>query len=391
MSHNLEKYDKLVTALLIIVIFVLGIGWWFAEEKSEPAYLTKIDKLMFDKNNKAPKFVLTLPDKLVPKNKTEDDFIEVAEIKEAPKTVQKEEAFSLERLLEKVPNIFNLPNKAASLKHKYVELEEGFFETTEEGYVLPKKSEEGKKPWIEYGNVVKTQPNFKKVAIIIGNLGFDFAAVEKISNAFDSEVSLSLTPYATKQKEALLAARQAGHETYVDLPLASRDFLREDTGPLSINLNLSAETILDRFHQIINKPAPIGGVIIRDGALYDSGNIVLKNILEEVKRRGLLVVDAVSGEGLTKIKVEGLAHRKADFVIDKDMSEREMEAIIQKAETTAFDKGQVLIVTDSKPRIILALHRWIQTFSPQVSYEEAKTVDISKPFALVPVSNLVVE
>ena len=332
MSYNLEKYDKLVTALLIIVIFVLGIGWWFAEEKSEPAYLTKIDKLMFDKNNKAPKFVLTLPDKLVPKNKTEDDFVEVTEIKEVPKTDKKEETFSLERLLEKVPNIFNLPNKPASLKHKYVELEEGFFETTEEGYLLPKKSEEGKKPWMEYGNVVKTQPNFKKVAIIIGNLGFDFATVEKISNAFDSEVSLSLTPYATKQKDALVSARQAGHETYVDIPLASRDFLREDSGPLSINLNLNSETVLDRFHQIINKPAPIGGLVMRDGALYDSNSIVLLFFFEEVKQRGLLIIDAVSGEGLTKTKVEGLAHRKADFVIDKDMGEREIEEIIQKAE-----------------------------------------------------------
>ena len=50
-----------------------------------------------------------------------------------------------------------------------------------------------------------------------------------------------------------------------------------------------------------------------------------------------------------------------------------------------------MIVADDKPLIIVKLAQWIDTFSPQLSYEEAKTVDITKPFALVPVSNLVVE
>ena len=52
MREKLEKYDKLITAALVIVAFILGIGYWFAEEKSEPEYLSKIDRLMFDKDNK---------------------------------------------------------------------------------------------------------------------------------------------------------------------------------------------------------------------------------------------------------------------------------------------------------------------------------------------------
>ena len=286
LSHDLEKYDKLVTALLIIVIFVLGIGWWFAEEKSEPVYLTKIDKLMFDKDNKAPKFVLTLPDKMAPKNVArEDDFIELAEIKEVPKQVEKETEFSLESLIAKIPNILALPDKAPSLQDKYVELSENLTERTENGKIFPKKTEDGRKPWMEYGNLVKTQPNFKKVAIVISGLGFDPMMAEKISKVFDSEVSISLTPYASKQEKTLLAARREGHETYVDMILASKDFLHEDTGPLSINLNLSPEIVLDRFHQTINKSAPIGGIVVRDGAIYDPDSIILKSVLDEVKRR----------------------------------------------------------------------------------------------------------
>ena len=73
MNKNLEKYDKLVVFILIIIASVLAIGWWFAEERSAPEYSSKIDKLMFDKDNKSPKWVLTLPDKLEPRDKNKID------------------------------------------------------------------------------------------------------------------------------------------------------------------------------------------------------------------------------------------------------------------------------------------------------------------------------
>ena len=53
-----------------------------------------------------------------------------------------------------------------------------------------------------------------------------------------------------------------------------------------------------------------------------------------------------------------------------------------------------MIVSDPKPIAVLALNKWIESFSPQLSYEEMKErniPEIAKPFALVPLSNLVVE
>ncbi len=392
MAYNLEKYDKLVTAALVIIAFILGIGWWFAEEKSEPVYLSKIDRLMFDKDNKAPKFVLTLPDKLVAKTKKSEEIIVDVVPESTPKTLQTaDESFSVDKLLQDVPNLMNLRPKAATNQLKFIELDEMMSEPTEQGKQLPKISDDGRKPWMEYGYAVETQPNFKKVALVIAGLGFDQNAVAQISQGFNSDVSLSLTPYAPQPKESILKARNSGHETYVDLLLSSKDFLKEDTGPLSINLNLSREDSHGRFRDTLALSAPIGGLIVREGIADDSNVIILSSLLDEAKNRGLLVVDATSGEGISKIKVEGLARRKADIVIDKDMNKEEVTRLLQKAENIAFDKGQVLIVADPKPMIVMALYEWIQTFSPQISYEEAKEVDISKPFALVPLSNLVVE
>lgn len=394
MRENLEKYDKLITAALVIIAFILGIGWWFAEEKSEPVYLSKIDRLMFDKDNKAPKFVLTLPDKFSEKTDEKKEDIVVDAI-EAPKpvkqTVQENKEFSLEKLLETVPILQNLPNKTATQSLEFVDLNPELTEKTAEGKILPQISEDGEKPWVKYGKSVHVQPNFKKIAIVVSGLGFDSAAVNKIATAFDSEISLSFTPYAPHPQDGIKKARTAGHETYVDFLLPSRDFLKEDSGPLSINQNLSQQEALKRFKTTIGLSAPIGGMIIRDGVVSADNIKILSEILNETKNRGLLIVDASLDDGIEKLNIAGLARRKADLIIHKDMTKTEIEKTLKKAENLAFDKGQVLIVTDSKPIALTSLYEWIKTFSPQVSYQEAKNIDISKPFALVPVSNLVVE
>ena len=73
---------------------------------------------------------------------------------------------------------------------------------------------------------------------------------------------------------------------------------------------------------------------------------------------------------------------------------RNIEKLLEQAEQIARDKGYAVIVSDPKPIAVLALNKWIESFSPQLSYEEMKErniTEIAKPFALVPLSNLVVE
>lgn len=391
MSKNLERYDKLVIVILIISVLVFGIGYWFAQEKSEPVYLSKIDRLMFDKNNKSPAYILTLPDK-IEFSQSQDAAIEDEFEKTNDEVAQQEiPAFSLEKLINNVPSLAKLDNKNFPITLKQIDPKPELLETTEDGFTLPKTDEEGHRPWIEYGNTVKTQPNFKKIAIVIRNLGFDSAATNKISSALPPEVSFSFHPYLTHAALDISTARQKGHETYMDIILASRNFLSEDTGPLALNFNLTPQELSQRFHTTISQPAAFGGVIIRDGAISDKDTETLKKLLQELRTRGLLMIDATTSNIIQDIDISGLARYKADIIINKDMTSEDIDNEIRKAENLAFDKGQVLLLSDDKPISIIKLSQWIETFSPQLSYEESKAIDITKPFALVPVSNLVVE
>jgi len=103
------------------------------------------------------------------------------------------------------------------------------------------------------------------------------------------------------------------------------------------------------------------------------------------------LIDATHGDGLNKIKVEGLPRRKADIVIDNDFNRDVIRKQLQQAEDIAFKKGHVLVVIDPKPVAIIEVYNWIKEFSPQVEYEDAKNMELKKPFAVVPVSNLVID
>ena len=234
-------------------------------------------------------------------------------------------------------------------------------------------------------------PNFKKVAVVIKSVGFDPLSLDKISKAFNSEVSFSFTPYAQNIGERISATREQGHETYVDLLLSSKNFLRADSGPLSISLTIDKEEALNRLRRSLAANAPIGGVVVNDGLADEDNREILLELLKELRNRGLMMIDATSGDGLNNISMQNLARKKADVVIDRDFRRESVRKALLKAEYVAFEKGQVLIVADPKPIVLVELFDWIKTFSPQVSYEEAKTMELNKPFALVPASNLVIE
>ena len=64
------------------------------------------------------------------------------------------------------------------------------------------------------------------------------------------------------------------------------------------------------------------------------------------------------------------------------------------AERFARNNGQVVVVAEPKPVVVLEIRRWLDSFSPQLSYDEMRAQNIAmpeRPFAPVPLSNTVIE
>ena len=247
---------------------------------------------------------------------------------------------------------------------------------------------------MEYGHQVQIAPNFYKVSVVFKNTGIDVRTFESMNKALPSEISFSFSPYTINASEMITDARKLGHETYMDLLLASRDVLKADNGPLAMGLTVGEEENMRRFYTALSSNAPIGGMTIVDGMIDETTKSLLLSALEELKNRGLLIVDATSGNEVENIQMPKLPRKKADIVISDNFTNENIQYLLKQAEQIAQDKGQVLIVATPKPIVITAIKNWAESFSPQLSYEQMKEQNITsieRPFALVPISNLVVE
>lgn len=82
--------------------------------------------------------------------------------------------------------------------------------------------------------------------------------------------------------------------------LASKDFLKSDSGPMSMSLTISSDESINRLKKSLNVGAPIGGVVVNDGVADESNSEILQKLMEELKTRGLLMIDATSGNPVWK-------------------------------------------------------------------------------------------
>ena len=393
MLKKLNAIKFLLLAVLCTIIGLFVIGYFSANKKSEPVFRCKIEQIMYDTKNKSPKYVITLPDR-TPKTKKEIGEQKIAEASDnsQPKNSDDETKDPLQEAMQNLPHLKSLKKMQNKLALQFVEVNKNLIE--EKGtYQIPKI--DGKqKPWEAYSKKVKVMPQFFKVAIVIKNFGINKANASLIADGLPDEVSFSFSPYASNIKDQVIYARNMGHETYIDFLLPSKDYLKSDSGPLSMSLTASIKENMDRLYKTLSGEFAVGGVVISQGVADDSNVEQLTLLLEELKNRGLLIVDASNETFIDNMLIDKLARVKADIVIEKDFTRKNIENKLKTAENIAKEKGKVVIVIEPKPSAILVLNDWFNSFSPQLSYEQMKEQNITefeKPFALVPVSNLVVE
>lgn len=383
MPNDKKKY--LIIFVLLTVTALAGVGYFSAAKKSAPQYLSKIDKIMFEKKNKSPKFVLTLPDNEKKTEIVSETKEDVSYEESNPKTV--------DDLLNIIPIVTRLPAAKNQLPLSVIDIDNNFIEKDGD-FSLPKIASNGTKPWVKYGRQVDVQPKFYRVSVVLKNIGLDKTVTDAAVTSMPSEVALSFSPYTLNAAEKIKQARTAGHETYVDLLLAAKDPLKSDNGPLSLSITSSSAENMEKVKRALSLGGAIGGMIINDGASDTDFRDQLKNILSLMKDRGILMVDATIDDNVSKISENGLARKKADIIIDSGFNRKNIESLMKKAENIAQNNGSVLIVATPKPIVMTVLHEWFETFSPQLSYEQMKEQNITqieRPFALVPVSNMVVE
>ena len=382
--------EKIMLSIIAVAIIslIIGVGLFFASQSSEPEFRNKVEKIIYERKNKSPKYILTLPDR-IRRPSAEQASAEPT----APRSAETADDY-IREVMAGTPNLSKLPDVSNFKPLPQVEVDTSL-EAEEGGLRLPRIADNGDKAWVEYSAEPEAvAPGFFKVAIVVKGAGLDRRTTNAVIDKFPSQIALSFSPYGPEIKPLINKSREKGHETYVDLYLSSKDFLKSDSGPLSMSITASQAENFARFHKSLNLASPVSGIVVNRGISDEGSRPRIIELFTDVRDRGLAMVDATGEDGVNQAEVKGLPRRHADIVIDEDFSRTNVRQQIDKAEVLAQKNGAVVIAVAPKPIVLQELYNWVQTFSPQLSYEQMKAQNVQEaehPFALVPLSSVITE
>jgi polysaccharide deacetylase 2 family uncharacterized protein YibQ len=200
-----------------------------------------------------------------------------------------------------------------------------------------------------------------RVGILIAGIGGSEADSMAAIRDLPRSVTLAITPYAGGLDRMLSAARTAGHEYLLSVPMEPRGFpINDPDDHHALMSSLSPEDNLVRLHWSMAQIAGYAGITTALGQMHGerlSGDpLQLDPVLAEAARRGLLFVDARPGQ-------PGLAqawNRAVDVLIDEDpVTEASLDAKLRMLSALARDKRSALgLVSVPRPKTLERVAAW---------------------------------
>ena len=240
----------------------------------------------------------------------------------------------------------------------------------------PPKVAPGSPLWKKNALPFRAQPGKPAIAIVIDDMGVD----RKRSNRMVSlpgPLTLAWLPYAHELPAQARAARAAGHELMLHLPMEPTG--SADPGPQALRVSLDKGEILRRTKLALDSFDGYVGVNNHMGSRFTADHAAMAPVLGEIARRGLLWLDSRTtpkSAGLTIARDLQMPFAGRDIFLDNEMTVKAVRGQLAKAEQVARSQGYAIAIGHPHDATIDALASWM----PEVQ---------KRGFALVPVSAVV--
>jgi polysaccharide deacetylase 2 family uncharacterized protein YibQ len=210
------------------------------------------------------------------------------------------------------------------------------------GAMLPRLDMAGRGPMQEYARGFDRTTLRPRVGIILAGIGASEAESQDAIRALPGGVTLAISPYTVRPTRLLEAARIAGHEYLLSLPLESYGDAAGDAGDHALLSGATPAQNADRLDWALSRFGGYAGVTDALGRLRGerfAGNADLfAPLLRQLSARGLFFVDARPGA----VPPPGIWAADVDVVIDEPAVRSEIDAKLALLETLARQHGSAL-------------------------------------------------
>jgi polysaccharide deacetylase 2 family uncharacterized protein YibQ len=227
--------------------------------------------------------------------------------------------------------------------------------------LLPIRAADGRTPWQSYARPFKADDKRPRIALVVVGLGLDPTATTAAINALPADITLAFSPYAPGLPSQMAAARAAGHEVMIDVPMEPTDFPARDPGPLGMLTIQGPADNVSRLETLLGKGVGYIGVISRMGSKFTASPDAMRPVLEALGQRGLLYVNSTPGAaGLTGNADVAVPMAEAILSVDQNLFAAAIDGRLAYLLEAAKARGRVIAVVNPTPLSFARVIAWSQ-------------------------------
>ncbi|MEQ8708409.1 MAG: divergent polysaccharide deacetylase family protein [Rhodospirillales bacterium] len=231
-------------------------------------------------------------------------------------------------------------------------------------------------PWRRYAAPFRPQGKRPMIAIVIDDVGLSGDRTRDVIS-LRAPVTIAFLSYAEDLPAKSAAARKAGHEVMVHVPM--EPMAKEDPGPNALTTDLTAAEIRERLDWALGRFEGFVGFNNHMGSKFTSDRTVMTQVAAIAKQRGLLFLDSVTSARSVAWDVareQGVPTARRDVFLDNDNAFEPILVQLGRLERVARRDGTAIAIGHPHEATLEALNQWLS--------------DIEKRgFQLAPVSEIV--
>ena len=145
-----------------------------------------------------------------------------------------------------------------------------------------------------------------RLVIIVSGVGLSRSASQAAIDRLPGAIVLGIDAYAARPDDWARAARRSGHEILATIPLEQTGAPFHDDGPRALRAAASVDDNLRRLHAVLGSLTGYVGALAVGGTAFGDDAVSLRSVLlDGLRTRGLLLVDATAGRESPLIRMPG--------------------------------------------------------------------------------------
>ncbi|MEX2642336.1 MAG: divergent polysaccharide deacetylase family protein [Acetobacterales bacterium] len=201
------------------------------------------------------------------------------------------------------------------------------------------------------------------VAIALDDLGVDQEATRDAA-ALSGPYTLSYLPYGRHLGAHVAAARAAGHEVLVHVPMQPEGRVA-DPGPDALLLGLGEAELLRRLRAgidaVVGEAGGAVGINNHMGSLFTADPAGMATVMRELRARGMMFLDSrttAASVGVAAALAEGVPAVERDVFLDHVDSPGTIHHELARLEDIARREGTAIAIGHPRPHTLTALREW---------------------------------